>query len=165
MPPAAVQNLRCASCVHFYEADRRCGLIAASEGEVKPEGCCRFWYNPEILAEQYPAAAQDDPKATLRRPTMRPPDLGRLLTKAEAAFAEDVETIQGCGDCAFFKLGGTCTLIGEGTVEADGACSAFWRSPRREADDPGLHAEFKEPPPELRESGFWARLVNLVRGD
>lgn len=165
LPPESVHKLRCEYCVHFFENENRCGLIAADQNEVKPEGCCRFWYNADVLAEAYPGSAQENPRSTQRRPTMRPPDLGRLLTKAEASFVEDADKIQGCGDCQFFLRGGSCTLIGENTVDADGGCSAFWRNVRQESARDDLHAEFKEPPPEVKESGFLRRILNSLRGD
>lgn len=147
LPPDQVDKLKCGYCAHYFENEKRCGLIRAEDGDVNPGDCCRYWFNNAILNQQYDAN-------TLQRPKqMRAPDLGRLLTKSEAAFAEDVdESIEGCSDCVFFTAPTTCSLIGEGTVEAGGACARFWRSPQKEAEDDRLHAEFKSPPPEADRS-------------
>jgi hypothetical protein len=117
-------------------------LIRREAGPVNPGDCCARWNNTAILAEVYGVETLG------RRPLMRPPDLGRLYTKAEVNFVEDVDaSVQGCRDCQFFSAPGTCALIGEGTVEPDGA-SAWWRNVQKEAMDDRFHAEFKSPPPE-----------------
>lgn len=147
LPPAQVHALRCEYCVHYFEGQRRCSLIRPEDGDVNPGDCCAFWFNNAILDDEYGT------KTTKRTRNMRAPDLGRLLTKAEARFAEDVDqSIEGCADCVFFSAPGTCTLIGRDTVEAGGACARFWRNPTHEAEDDRLHAEFKSPPPEADRS-------------
>lgn len=143
LPSGKVDKLKCEYCLHYFATERRCGLIRPEDGDVNPGDCCRYWNNNAVLDAEYAT------KTTKRPKQMRAPDLGRLLTKAEAGFAEDVdESIEGCADCVFFTAPTTCSLIGEGTVEASGACARFWRNPAKEAEDDRLHAEFKTPPPE-----------------
>jgi hypothetical protein len=163
MSPNRVHLLRCEYCVHHFGNEQRCGLIQNDDGPVKPNDCCRYWFNPDVLAaENAETAPAGGAKAVLRRPTMRPPDLGRLLTKSEAAFAENVdESVEGCSDCQFFAAPRTCTLIGPDTVEAKGACSAFWRNAVKESEDERLYAEWKQPPPEA-DRGWLDRLKGWI---
>lgn len=154
LPPDQVDKLKCEYCLHYFKNESRCGIIRPEDGEVKPDDCCRFWFNNKILDSVYGT------KTTKRPKQMRAPELGRLLTKAEASFAEDVDnSIDGCSDCVFFGAPTTCSLIGEGTVEAEGACARFWRSPEKEAGDDRLHAEFKSPPPEADRS--WVKRMRV----
>jgi len=152
-PPVRVAELRCQTCEHWFGNENRCGLIRAECGEVRAEGCCRMWFGGDVLEDLYGVHTKKRPKA------MRAPDLGRLMTKGETAFVDNVDAIDGCRDCVYFTPPGTCSTMGAGLVDPRGACR-WWRNPTIEAEDDRFFNEIKAPPPEADRS--WVSSLRAI---